>query len=181
MALWYICGALTVAFVVSLIQTYFEYCDKSFCNRMINRLNILYIQHKGRLSRQQLENPEFRDVVSRSEEKGYWPAMNIALGQFMNLNNAIRIVAALTIIGAYDITLGVWILVSLIPQFVVDIRHGATLWGIFMAETDERRKYGELSRHLRQKSSLAELKMFQNVDYFVTRIREILQNFQDAQ
>ncbi len=180
-ALWYVCGALAISFVINIIQIYDAFRERQFWHRLQTRLNILYLECKGRLGLDRLESPEFRDTVTRAEEKPIWPAMNIAENQFMNLSNAVRLSVALFIIGAYDIKLCLLMIASLVPQFIVDIRHGTTLWMIFMGETDERRRYSELNRHLRQRSSLVELKMFQNVDYFVTRIGDILLNFQKSQ
>ena len=52
---------------------------------------------------------------------------------------------------------------------------------IFNAEVDTRRRFNELTSHITENRRLAELKMFQNVDYFVRRILGILNEFRETQ
>lgn len=181
MALWLIAGVLAVSLIADLLQTLQGFGERQLWHRMEVRFNELFFSKKGALGIDAFDNPTIRDVVAKAQERRVWPIMQVAEGQFMNLSNAIRLSVALAIVGVYDWKLCLLVCIALIPQFLVDIRHGATLWMIFNAEIDTRRKYNELTSHIVNNARFAELKMFQNIAYFVRRIRDILDGFRETQ
>ncbi len=180
-ALWYIIAALTVSFFIDLVRVLDSWSERLLWHRFLTKFNLLYLTRKGALGIDTLENPDFRDVVTRAEERGVWSNLNVVDGQFVNLGNLTRLLVALAIVGTFDWRLCLLVCVALLPQFFVDISYGTTLWSIFDAETETRRRFNELHSHIRIRSRLVELKLFQNVEYFINRIRAILEDFQHSQ
>ncbi len=180
-AVIYIVGALAVSFAIDLFNVLSSFSERQFWHRLQLRFNVLFFSKKGALGIDVLENPEFRDTVTRAQENLIWPIMQVAEGQFVNLGNFVRLSVALSIVGVYDWRLCLLVIAALVPQFLVDIRHGTTQWMIFSAETDVRRHYNELRRHFMNRNLLAELKLFQNVEYFMKRMTGILDDFRKTQ
>ena len=180
-AITYVVEAILVLVVIAILNVLASLTERQFWHRLQVRFNVLFFQKKGALGIDTLENPDFRDTVSRAQENLIWPIMQVAEGQFTNLGNFVRLGVSLSIVGAYDWRLCILVILALVPQFLIDVRHGATQWMIFGAETDVRRRYQELRRHFMSRNFLAELKLFQNVEFFTKRIGDILDGFRMTQ
>ena len=181
LGIWLVAGALTVSFMSDIVQTIYGLLDRLLYHRLQSILFPHYYARKGGLGIDQMENQKFNDVITKAEERCVWPVMNIAEDQFSNLQNVVRLSVALAVVAAYDWRLCFLVSASLIPQFLVDVRHGNTLWSIWDAETETRRQYNETARHFRNRNFLAELKLFQNVDFFVRRMQSLLDGFKTSQ
>lgn len=180
-ALWFLVGALIVSFVAAALEQTRSLGERQFWHRLQNRMYLLFYGKKAGLGIDQLEDSAFRDLVTKAQERSIWPIMNILESQFLNLNNLVRLTVALVIVAAYDWRLCFLVAIALIPQFIVDVKHGHTLWDIYGAETEIRRQHIEWTRHFSHRIFLAELKLFQNVEYFLAKIRGLMEEFRLAQ
>lgn len=178
---WFVVAALLMSLISDLVRTKSSLLDRLFYHRLQAFLSPEYYARKGGLGIDMLEDQRFHDVMTKAEDRSIWPIMNIAVLQFENLSNFCRLMCALGVVVMYDWHLCALVVVSLIPQFLVDVRHGTTLWTIWDAETDTRRHYNEILRHFRNRYYLAELKLFQNVPFFIDRMRSMLNGFKESQ
>lgn len=181
LALWWVWGAVVIILVSDLVRVLNGLSVRQFYHRMSELFTLQFWSKKAGLGIDQLENPDFRDLVAKAQDRDVWPILNTLEGQFQNLNNAVRLSVALVIVAVYDWRLCLLVCAALVPQFLVDVRHGRTLWSIFDSETDTRRRYQELRRHFQSRFHLTELKLFQNIHYFHSRMAEMLAGFRHSQ
>jgi ATP-binding cassette subfamily B protein len=71
--------------------------------------------------------------------------------------------------------------VAAIPKFVLEAKYGYGVWNIHHANAEKRRRYADFHRHFHRLSDLIELKLFQNVRYFLSAMRELLHAFNEEQ
>jgi ATP-binding cassette subfamily B protein len=180
-ALWYVIGATVAWLLDGLCDVASGLCERLLWQRIVKRFQMLYFERKGALGADQLENPQFRDLVSKAQDRGISPLPNLVDQQFNLLNSLVRMIGALVVVITFDWRLFLVVLVSLIPQLIVDLKHGKTLWDINDGQTEDRRKNSELNRHFYGRTSLLELKLFLNVGYFLKRISALLDEFRMTQ
>lgn len=73
------------------------------------------------------------------------------------------------------------VLLATIPELIVEVRYGKRVWGIHNAEGETRRRYWDYRSLFLRLPSLIELKLFQNIPYFLNAIRELYVDFRDKQ
>ncbi len=180
-ALWFIGGIIIVSLVGDIFQVLQGWRERQFYHRMTERFMLLYYGKKSEIGISKYENPDFRDLSTKAEDRGIWPLINLLESQFVTMQGTIRLLIAVVIAAAYDWKICVLVLCALIPQFLVDARHGRILWGIFDSETGTRRTFVEYSRHVRYRIPLIELKMFQNARHFIDKMGSLLKEFRISQ
>lgn len=181
MGIWFAAAALGLGFVSQLVDVWENKSERMIRLKLQTYFVLLYCKRKAAVGIDQLENPTFRDTISKAQDNLVRPILDIGLGVFRHLSNLIRLTIAVVIVGAYDWRLCVLVLIALFPQFYVDIHHGSEVWGIYDAETETRRRFNELRRHFMNRSNLIELKLFQNVEYFLSKMKVLLEGFQKSQ
>jgi ATP-binding cassette subfamily B protein len=142
---------------------------------------MIYVGRKSEIDLVEFDNPTFRDTVSKAQDRSIWPGINLLDRQFGNLNKLVSLASAIAVVSAFDWRFALLICVALIPEFLVDVRHGKAVWSIFDGEVEDRRRYGEANHHFMVRSNLIELRLFQNVPAFADRIRGILDRFRNSQ
>ena len=173
--------ALSLTLVSALIRIAQSLAERYFYQRATVRFNMIYIGRKSEIDLVEFDNPTFRDTVSKAQDRSIWPGINLLDRQFGNLNKLVSLASAIAVVSAFDWRFAILICVALIPEFLVDVRHGKAVWSIFDGEVEERRRYGEANRHFFVRSNLVELRLFQNVSAFADRIRGILDRFRNSQ
>lgn len=180
-ALWFIAGVILVSLISDILQVFQGLRERQFYHRISQLFMLLFYGKKSSIGIDKFESPDFRDLSMKAEERGMWPLINLMEAQFVTLQGTIRLLIAIGITAAFDWRICGLVVIALVPQFLVDARHGKSLWGIFDAETETRRQFGEFTRHLRNRIPLIELKMFQNTRFFLERMRGLLTEFKTSQ
>jgi len=128
------------------------------------------------------ENGKFRDQLQVVQEHG----SSFAVAGFFNslvgiVSSLISVITAASIVLITDWRLFMLILVSSAPRFYIEARYGESLWNIYQSQSEDRRLYVEVTRHMETKEGVRELHLFQTIPYFVQRQRQLLENFLGAQ
>jgi len=124
------------------------------------------------------ENGKFRDQLQVVQEHG----SSFAVAGFFNslvgiVSSLISVITAASIVLFTDWRLFLLILVSSAPRFYIEARYGESLWNIYQSQSEDRRLYVEVTRHMETKEGVRELHLFQTIPYFVGRQRYLLEKF----
>jgi ATP-binding cassette subfamily B protein len=164
--------------VVSSLNAYLE--RRNYIN-LGREFQLLYFRKKSALDIQQFENPEFQDLINKAEDRDVWPLVNMSEASFRMLQSAIIAVFAVIVLAGFDWKLCLVVTLGVIPRFFAQVKYGKDTWSIWDAEASVRRRYGDLKSHFDNRTSLVELKLFQNVRNFIDRIATIMSAFSDSQ
>jgi len=172
-------GVLILATLIpSVLFTIQSYLSKLFWFFLEEKFETLVIRKKGELDVATHENPEHKDLFNRVSEEGTWRVRNFIDRQFYIFQNVIEVTIASVILIFSQWWVFLVILIGTLPELIVEARYGRMVWGIHSGRAETKRKYWELHSHFNTLPSLIELKLFQNIPYFFSAIKELFQSFQ---
>lgn len=160
--------------VFIIIQTY---CDRKFWFFLQEKLEAMFLQKRGEIDVADYEDPKKNDLFQRVNEDGIWRIYNFSDRQLYIFQNIFEVIVATVILFAAGWWFLFIIILSAVPQLVLEIRHGQRVWGIFHARAEVKRRFWDLRSHFEQLPKLIELKLFQNLTYFGQTIKELLSSF----
>lgn len=164
--------------IISNLQTYLS---RWVFLALENTYSLLRLNKKGQLDVATLENPQNSDLINKITENGTWRCSNFTDRQFQILQEIIAVLVAGIIIFIYQWWLFPLIIIGLFPILFFEVKHGAVIWSIHDSNAEERRLFWELESHFNNTPSILELKLFQNIGYFVSLISKMLGSFIDKQ
>jgi ATP-binding cassette, subfamily B, bacterial len=162
------------------------YAWKSFLDRkmhllMYEHFELKLIERKGEIDVATYENPRFHDLLTKAEGQGIFPMVALLEQQFYNLQSLLGVGAAAAVLAFYDWRIFCLVVVTAIPKFVLEAKYGYGVWNIHDVNAGQRRRYADFHRHFHSLSDLIELKLFQNVRYFLSAMRDLLHAFNEEQ
>ncbi len=150
------------------------YIEKQFYFNLDEQFDFLLIKKRAEIDIAIHEDPAYNDSLNRVQENGLWRLQNFISREFYLIQNILEVIIAVAILFAANWWLILIILICTIPEMITQIVYGQYEWGIWSAHSEERRHYWALHGHFDKTSSLIELRLFQNVGYFIERIKKLL-------
>jgi ATP-binding cassette subfamily B protein len=162
------------------------YAWKGFLDRkmhllMYEHFELKLIERRGEIDVATYESPRFQDLLTKAEGQGIFPMIALLEQQFYNLQSLVGVSAAAAVLALYDWRIFFLVVVAAIPKFVLEAKYGYGVWNIHHANAEKRRRYADFHRHFHNLSDLMELKLFQNVRYFLSAMRDLLHAFNEEQ
>jgi len=157
------------------VASYLQFFLKSVLYKeLFHVLNVIILRTTASLDIASHENPERRDLLTKVEENAMWRAPDFMQRLFQLLQNFTEVsIAALIFLGA-DWQLGVAIILVSLPRIWFDLAYNNKLWEVETQVAETRRKFWYSRWFLIAMAALPEVKLFQNVPYFVGRIDKLL-------
>ena len=160
------------------------YAWKGFLDRKMHLLmhehfELKLVERKGEIDVATYESPKFQDLLTKAEGQGIYPMVALLEQQFYNLQSLLGVSVAATVLALYDWRIFGLVVVAAIPKFVLEAKYGYGVWSIHDANAEKRRRYADFHRHFHSLSNLIELKLFQNVRYFLSAMRDLLHAFNE--
>lgn len=174
---WLIVFMSIAAVLPDIMYAIKEYVDKRFWIVFQEKLELLYLEHKGAIDLAAYEDPEFHDLLMRAETRSIFPMLNLLEAQFSNLQNIIQVPLASAVLIAYDWRMFLLVAAGAIPKFVLETRYGHGVWSLYDSKAKNRREFHDLRRHFYGLAELTELKLFQNARYLLGLISRLLRDF----
>ncbi len=162
------------------------YAWKGFLDRkmhlvMFEHFELKLIERKGEIDVATYEDPRFQDLLTKAEGQGIFPMIAMLEQQFYNLQNVVGVGTAAAVLALYDWRIFLFVVAAAIPKFVLEAKYGHGVWNIHDANAEKRRRYADFQRHFYNLSELIELKLFQNVRYFLSAMGDLLHAFNEEQ
>ncbi len=160
------------------------YAWKGFLDRKMHLLmhehfELKLVERKGEIDVATYESPKFQDLLTKAEGQGIYPMVALLEQQFYNLQSLLGVSVAATVLAFYDWRIFGLVVVAAIPKFVLEAKYGYGVWSIHDANAEKQRRYADFHRHFHSLSNLIELKLFQNVRYFLSAMRDLLHAFNE--
>lgn len=162
----------------SLLYSISEYCFRLMGFRLDEILTLLLCKKNAELDVAFLEDPKGADLVRRVEENGIWRVQQSADRQFYLLENLVEFIINLLALASAGGWIFLAVLLGTIPEFLVEIRYGHSIWGIWQSGTEMRRRHWDIRSRFSQLSELIEMKLFQSSGYLIEKIRILFEEFQ---
>ncbi|PIR38934.1 MAG: hypothetical protein COV34_00065 [Candidatus Zambryskibacteria bacterium CG10_big_fil_rev_8_21_14_0_10_42_12] len=169
-----------ISVLPQLLGYIYSYFDKRTYLLMMNVFELMFAKKQSELEIKDLEDPSFQDTIERAREN-FYVMNNLLDGQFNFLRNIVGLVVASVVLITFSPMIFLVVFIGTIPSFWVETRYGTGEWSIWAAKSEERRRFSDLRRRFMFLSEIIELKIFQNANNFVNRMRRLLGDFEKEQ
>lgn len=168
-------------FLPDILTSIRIYIEKRNWITLSERLQLMIFKKAGAIDIQTHDDPKFKDLEKKVNERDVWPATNMIEQQSYMFQNILDVVIALIILFTFKPWITLVVIVAIIPQFISEIKYGKETWSIWDADANTRRRFQDYQGHFQDRTRVVELKLFQNINYFYEKIKEILVNFNNKQ
>ena len=127
------------------------------------------------------EDPEFQNLTYRAFETSTWPVYMLAKGQIQNIAGLVSVITASIIVFNINAYLFVVSIVASVPSFIVELKYGSTMWGIWTENSHRQRLYYALRSHIHERKNVIQTKMLQASAKILTVIENIMFAFMSEQ
>lgn len=141
------------------------------------KFELATIRKRGESDIASHEDPKTSDLFTKVVEQGVWRAEQFFQRQFYFFQNILEILIGAAVVAAYGPWLFIIVVICTAPELAVQMRHGHGAWNIWNTKTETRRRFGEMRSHFYWLPWITELKIFQNIEYFIAIISDILIGF----
>lgn len=161
----------TLFMVIALVSSLFFFLQGQL-NRILDiklqaYLRKIFITKVAHLDYQHLESKETSALISKVDEEFGWRTRQTVADLSNLFFNLVSLVAITVIILPAYPYIWLMIMISQIPQYLVDRYWVKKDWQIYEANTDKSKEMWDLNYQLRQKNYIAELRINNAVDYLV--------------
>lgn len=172
---------IAASVVPTLLSAIQSHLSKLFSFFLEEKFSVLLLEKRGVIDVAIHEDPSKNDLFNRVRESGQWHLRSFLDRQFFLIQNLTEVVIASVIIFLADWQLFFIIIAGVIPELFVEAYYGRQVWGIHMGRAEIRRSFWDMHEHFYHLPSLIELKIFQNIPYFLAIIKELFHTFQNEE
>lgn len=171
--LLYVVGLVFVA----VFQELRKYVEKRWELTTDHELNSYSLRKRAGIDIANYEDPEFQNLINRAFDHGMWPVYTVAKGQISNIASIVGILTAGVIIYKISPPLLIISFLAAIPNFVIELRYGHNMWGIWSENSVRQRLYYALRDHILRRRNIVQTKMLQASDKILDRTEKIMRGY----
>ena len=168
---------IAVLVISSVFQELRRYIEKRWDLVTDNKLTSYSMRKRASIDIANYENPDFQNLVYKAFDQGTWPIQSLSLDQVVNISRAFGIVAAGIIVYSISPTLLIVSLVASIPNFIIELKYGYQVWGIWAENSPRQRLYYALRQHIQSRQHVVQTKMLQASEKLLSVTDQIMAAF----
>lgn len=167
--------------IPSLFRILRNFSDRKLFLRLQDYLDVLVLKKRASFDIAQIENPKFLNKIQRAFNNGINPLIQLVDFQIANLEVLTGILVGSVAAVTINWRVFVLVLITSIPNFIVEIKYGGRLWGIWAENSPELRRYQDLRKFFIGKTGVIDSKLNNLGSRFSEFIRKILADFTNKQ
>ena len=167
--------------IPSLFRILRNFSDRKLFLRLQDYLDVLVLKKRASFDIAQIENPKFLNKIQRAFNNGINPLIQLVDFQIANLEVLTGILVGSVAAATINWRVFVLVLITSIPNFIVEIKYGGRLWGIWAENSHELRRYQDLRKFFIGKTGVIDSKLNNLGSRFSEFIRKILADFTNKQ
>lgn len=167
--------------IPSLFRILRNFSDRKLFLRLQDYLDVLVLKKRASFDIAQIENPKFLNKIQRAFNNGINPLIQLVDFQIANLEVLTGILVGSVAAATINWRVFVLVLITSIPNFIVEIKYGGRLWGIWAENSPELRRYQDLRKFFIGKTGVIDSKLNNLGSRFSESIRKILADFTNKQ
>lgn len=179
--LGYILLYVAVLVLISIFQELRKYIEKRWDLTTDNELTAYSLRKRADIDIANYEDPEFQNLINKAFDHGLWPIYTIAKGQIQNIANLFGIIAAGIIIYNISAPLLIISFLAAVPNFVIELKYGYNMWGIWSENSVRQRLYYALRDHIQGRKNIIQTKMLQASEKILTTTEDIMKGYLNDQ
>lgn len=167
--------------IPSLFRILRNFGDRKLFLKLQDYLDILVLKKRASFDIAQIENPKFLNKIQRAFNNGINPPINLVDFQIANLEVLTGIIVGSVAAATINWRVFVLVLITSIPNFIVEIKYGGRLWGIWAENSPELRRYQDLRKFFIGKTGVIDSKLNNLGGRFSEFLKKILADFTNKQ
>ncbi len=161
----------------SLLRILRDFSDRKLSLRLQDYLDVLVLRKRASFDIAQIENPKFLNKIQRAFNNGINPIIALVDFQTANLEVLTGIIVGSIAAATINWRVFVLVLITSLPNFIVEIKYGGRLWGIWAENSPELRRYQDLRKFFVAKIGIIDSKLNNLSNRFSLFIKNILGDF----
>lgn len=162
--------------MASLMLPVQEYFMRVFISKLNKRMDILFLNSGAKADFAMREDPAKMGLFNNVHEN-WWRPREFVRRQYFMIQNVFEVGFASIIVFVLNPLIFLALLLGAIPELIVEAKYGQHIWGIYSAKADIRRRYWDIREYFHSKSHLFDMKLFQNINYFLGVLSDLIQRF----
>lgn len=167
--------------IPSLLRIVRDFWDRKLFLRLQDYLDVLVLKKRSSFDIAQIENPKFLNKIQRAFNSGINPLIALFDFQIANLEVLTGIIVGSIAAATIDWRVFILVLITSLPNFIVEIKYGGRLWGIWSENSPELRRYQDLRKFFVAKIGIIDSKLNNLGSRFSEFVRKILADFTNKQ
>ena len=172
---------IIAGFVPSILNISARYFEKILSFFLEAKFQSIVLEAQASAEIAAHENVETKNLLNRVMENGTYRIENFVVRQYFVLQNILEVVIASIVLAWLNPWIFFLIFVGMVPELINEVTYGQGVWGIFQSKGEVKRKFYDTRTHFYGVSDIIELKLFQNIKYFIGIINDLFKSFQDEQ
>jgi len=160
-----------------IITIFGNFLWKRLFLRTRDKMDIIILEKRGSFDISQHEDPIFQDRLLRAFNNENGPIVDLLNGQINVLEKLTGILIGAIAAATIDWRVFVFIVLTSIPNFWVEVKFGRQMWRIWAKNSMELRRYQDLRRFFTLKYSIIDGKLNQILPKFLSQMKKILEDF----
>lgn len=168
---------LAALFGAYIVQS-FSFILQDFFNRLIySKIPIsLYQKILSKISSLDMayfEDAEFKNTLEKVKDSYHFRPLNMMENLLFGFQSLVQIIIAIVILSKFSIVLILAVVAVSIPEFINKIKESQLSWGIWDAQSKDRKKFWYVSGLLQERDSIKELKVFNLPNWFLNEVKSL--------
>lgn len=172
---------LCAGLVFSLANTVQFYIKTVLYKELFQFLTVLIHKKIAELEIATHEDPQKKDLITKVQDNAMWRAPDYMQRMIFVAQNFIEVLVATVVMFSVDARLGLIVVATGLPRFILDVRYNSELWKVETEVSELRRKFWYARYYLVELKALLEVKLFQCVDFFVGLLNSHLGTVKDRE
>lgn len=172
--IFYVVLFLIASFLPAFINSIYRYLDEIFWYYIDEKFRFLVAKKNTQLDVATHEDPKKKDLFLRVREDSMFRARQYSERQFRFIIDILHIVIALGVLTSISWWLLLVVLFSTLPELFVESKYGFKDWSERADQSEKWRIFFRYSWYLESLKHLVEMKIFQNIKYFLQVMKKTL-------
>lgn len=156
-----------------------NYIYKIFSFFLSEKFELLVAKKRGEIDIAVHEDPKMNDLFLKTDN--IWRIQNFFSRNFDILESVLGAIISLIVVAAFNWWVLILIVIASLPEFIISASYGYGTWDIYGGKAEVKRRFFDLKKHFDKVPSLVELKIFKNINYFISSIRSLFLEFQNEE
>jgi ATP-binding cassette subfamily B protein/ATP-binding cassette subfamily C protein len=163
----------------SRILSAFElYIEKVWRDKIHHKLELMVLRKRTEIDLGHYESPDFQNLLLRAFSQGVaGPFVEIIDNLFVIIGSLGVILMSSIITSSIGWDVYVLIIASAVPSFLVQVKYGHKVWGIWAEHSERQKRYNSFRREILSRTGITQIKLLQNSERLLSIIDSIFVSF----
>jgi len=161
--------------VLSAFQLFIE---KVWRDKIHHKLELMVLRKRTEIDLGHYESPDFQNLLLRAFSQGVTgPFVEIIDNLFIIVGSIGVILLSSIITSSIGWNVYVLIIASAVPSFIVQVKYGNKIWGIWDEHSERQKKYNSFRREILSRTGITQIKLLQNSERLLSIIDTVFVSF----